>query len=49
MRRSRLTIPRVFAGLPSALLLAISAIALDANHGGKSNVTAHARGDGGGR
>ena len=49
MRCSRLTIPRVFAGLLSAGLFAISAIALDANGGGESNASARAHGDGGGR
>lgn len=49
MRRSRLTIPRVFAALPSALSFAISVIPLDANRGGESNASAQAHGDGGGR
>ena len=49
MRRSRLTIPRVFAGPLSARLFAISVIALDANGGGESNASAQAQGDGGGR
>jgi len=49
MRRSGLTIPRVFAGLLSALSFAISAIPLAANGGGESNASAQAHRDGGGR
>jgi hypothetical protein len=49
MRRSRLTIPRVYAGLMIALSFAISAIPLDANGGGESNASSQAHGDGGGR
>lgn len=49
MRRSRLTIPRVFAGPLNARLFATSAIALDANGGGESNASAQAHGDGGWR
>jgi hypothetical protein len=49
MRRSRLTIPREFTGLLSALSFAISAIPLDAKCGGKSNASVQAHGGGGGR